>query len=87
MSEKLDKIINWMSEFRDNNKVKGVVLGLSGGKDSTVMAMLAKKVFGDSHCVCSNLWLALYWSHCKRHVFRNTDYGGLFAVCCCGIVA
>ena len=34
MSEKLDKIINWMSEFRDTNKVKGVVLGLSGGKDS-----------------------------------------------------
>lgn len=46
MSEKLDKIINWMSDFRDTNKVKGVVLGLSGGKDSTVVAMLAKKVFG-----------------------------------------
>jgi NAD+ synthase len=46
MSEKLNKIINWMSEFRDTNKVKGVVLGLSGGKDSTVVAMLAKKVFG-----------------------------------------
>ena len=47
MSEKLDKIINWMSEFRDKNNVKGVVLGLSGGKDSTVVAMLAKKVFGE----------------------------------------
>jgi NAD+ synthase len=46
MSEKLDKIINWMSDFRDKNNVKGVVLGLSGGKDSTVVAMLAKKVFG-----------------------------------------
>ena len=46
MSEKLDKIINWMEDFKIKNKVKGVVLGLSGGKDSTVVAMLAKKVFG-----------------------------------------
>ena len=46
MSEKLDKIINWMTEFKNKNNVKGVVLGLSGGKDSTVVAMLAKKVFG-----------------------------------------
>ena len=46
MSEKLDGIINWMSDFKTKNNVKGVVLGLSGGKDSTVVAMLAKKVFG-----------------------------------------
>lgn len=45
MSEKLDKIINWMSDFKTKNNVNGVVLGLSGGKDSTVVAMLAKKVF------------------------------------------
>jgi NAD+ synthase len=48
MSEKLDKIINWMEDFKAKNNVKGVVLGLSGGKDSTVVAMLAKKVFGDN---------------------------------------
>jgi NAD+ synthase len=48
MSEKLDKIINWMTDFKLKNNVKGVVLGLSGGKDSTVVAMLAKKVFGDN---------------------------------------
>ena len=46
MSEKLTKIIDWMTEFKNENNVKGVVLGLSGGKDSTVVAMLAKKVFG-----------------------------------------
>lgn len=46
MSEKLDSIINWMSDFKTKNNVNGVVLGLSGGKDSTVVAMLAKKVFG-----------------------------------------
>ena len=48
MSEKLDKIINWMTDFKLRNNVKGVVLGLSGGKDSTVVAMLAKKVFGNN---------------------------------------
>ena len=53
MSEKLERIIEWMSEFKTKNKVNGVVLGLSGGKDSTVVAMLAKKVFGDNVLVVS----------------------------------
>ena len=48
MSEKLEQIIQWMSDFKTKNNVKGVVLGLSGGKDSTTVAMLAKKVFGDN---------------------------------------
>lgn len=48
MSEKLDRIIDWMYDFKEKNNVKGVVFGLSGGKDSTVVAMLAKKVFGDN---------------------------------------
>jgi NAD+ synthase len=48
MSEKLNKIIAWMQDFKEKNNVKGVVLGLSGGKDSTVVSMLAKKVFGDN---------------------------------------
>lgn len=46
MSNKLIRIIDWMNEFKEKNNVNGVVLGLSGGKDSTVVAMLAKKVFG-----------------------------------------
>lgn len=46
MSDKLSRIINWMNEFKEKNNVNGVVLGLSGGKDSTVVAMLARKVFG-----------------------------------------
>ena len=48
MTDKLSRVINWMTEFKEKNNVKGVVLGLSGGKDSTVVAMLAKKVFGDN---------------------------------------
>ena len=46
MTDKLSRVIDWMTKFKEKNNVKGVVLGLSGGKDSTVVAMLAKKVFG-----------------------------------------
>lgn len=42
-----DKIIEWLEDIKANG-CKGVVLGLSGGKDSTVVAMLAKLVWGDN---------------------------------------
>lgn len=42
----LDKIISWLKNYKEETNCKGVVLGLSGGKDSTVVAMLAKKVWG-----------------------------------------
>ena len=41
------KIINWLTEYKETTNAKGVVLGISGGKDSTVVAMLSKLVFGD----------------------------------------
>lgn len=44
----LETVVNWLTEYKSTNKVKGVVLGLSGGKDSTVVAMLAKKIWGDN---------------------------------------
>lgn len=49
MASKLTKqIIKWLEEYRDNTQCRGVVLGISGGKDSTTVAMLAKKVWGDN---------------------------------------
>lgn len=48
ITDKLNKILEWMSDYRDKNQCRGVVIGLSGGKDSTVVAMLAKRVFGDN---------------------------------------
>lgn len=48
LTDKLNKILEWMSDYRDKNQCRGVVIGLSGGKDSTVVAMLAKRVFGDN---------------------------------------
>ena len=41
-------IVDWMTMYKDTTKCKGVVLGVSGGKDSTIVAMLAKKVFGNN---------------------------------------
>lgn len=49
MASKLtNKIIKWLEEYRDNTQCRGVVLGISGGKDSTTVAMLAKKVWGEN---------------------------------------
>ena len=49
MASKLtNQIIKWLEEYRDNTQCRGVVLGVSGGKDSTTVAMLAKKVWGDN---------------------------------------
>ena len=45
---KKTRIIEWMNEYKEKTNCRGVVLGISGGKDSTVVAMLSKKVFGDN---------------------------------------
>ena len=41
------RITRWLEDYKEYTKCKGVVLGISGGKDSTVVAMLAKKVWGN----------------------------------------
>lgn len=42
----LENILCWLNDYKNKTNCKGVVLGLSGGKDSTVVAMLASKVWG-----------------------------------------
>ena len=44
----INHITEWMNEYKEKTNCSGVVLGISGGKDSTVVAMLSKKVFGDN---------------------------------------
>lgn len=44
--KEIESIIKFLTDYK-NSGCKGVVLGLSGGKDSTVVAMLAKKVWKD----------------------------------------
>lgn len=41
-----EKIINFIREYYKNNNLKGVVLGISGGKDSAVVAALFSKAIG-----------------------------------------
>lgn len=48
MENKLNKILDWLEDYKTHTNCKGVVLGISGGKDSTIVAMLAKKVWGDN---------------------------------------
>lgn len=47
METKLKDILDWLEDYKKRTACHGVILGLSGGKDSTVVAMLAKKVWGD----------------------------------------
>ena len=42
------KIINFLEKYKEETNCKGVTLGISGGKDSTVVAMLSKLVFGEN---------------------------------------
>lgn len=48
METKLKEILEWLEQYKEATRCRGVVLGISGGKDSTVVAMLAKKVWGDN---------------------------------------
>lgn len=48
METKLKEILDWLEQYKETTKCRGVVLGISGGKDSTVVAMLAKKIWGDN---------------------------------------
>lgn len=46
--EHIVEIIDWLKNIKTETNCRGVVIGLSGGKDSTTVAMLAKKVWGDN---------------------------------------
>lgn len=48
MSENLKEIIKWVNAYKIQNNCKGVVVYLSGDKNSTTVAMISKKVFGDN---------------------------------------
>ena len=48
ISTKVGRILTGLEVYKNQTGCKGVVLGLSGGKDSTVVAMLAKRVWGNN---------------------------------------
>lgn len=49
LEEEVKKITNWISNYVDNSKVKGVVVGNSGGKDSATVIALAVNALGNSN--------------------------------------
>ena len=48
MQEVEDKIVSWLREQVNNAKLNGLIVGLSGGIDSSIVAALCKKAFPDN---------------------------------------
>ncbi|MBQ8658720.1 MAG: NAD(+) synthase [Clostridia bacterium] len=48
VKQEKERIIAWLQAHKEQTNCKGVVLGLSGGKDSTTVAMLLKEVWGEN---------------------------------------
>ena len=51
----LDNAILWIKQYVDCSKAKGVVLGLSGGKDSAVVLAMAVKALGKENVVAVSM--------------------------------
>ena len=56
--EKTNKIIEDIKEYYEKNNAKGAVIGISGGKDSAVVASLMVKSLGRENVI--GLWLPCY---------------------------
>lgn len=46
-----EKLLNWLKEYKENTGLKKAILGISGGKDSTVAAMLLVKALGKENVI------------------------------------
>lgn len=46
------KIVSWIKKQVKNAKAKGIVMGISGGIDSSVVALLSKKAVGKNNLLC-----------------------------------
>ena len=55
LREELNNAILWIKEYVENSKAKGVVLGLSGGKDSAVVLAMAVKALGKENVVAVSM--------------------------------
>jgi NAD+ synthase len=51
LQKETQNVIKWVKEFVKNAKAKGVVLGLSGGKDSATVLAIACKALGNENVI------------------------------------
>ena len=58
--KKVNEIIKFIRDYYAKNNLKGVVIGLSGGKDSAVVLALFAKALGNENVLA--LWLPIYSS-------------------------
>ena len=64
-----EKIIEDIREYYKKNNAKGAVIGLSGGKDSSVVASLMVKALGKENVI--GLWLPCYSKESDRDDARS----------------
>ena len=48
MDKQMDTIVKWLQDQVENSKTKGILVGLSGGIDSAVVACLIKRAFPEN---------------------------------------
>lgn len=48
------RIVRWLQDYVKESGARGAVLGLSGGLDSSVVAVICKKAF-PNHCLCVSM--------------------------------
>ena len=50
-----ENAINWIREYVENNKAKGIVVGNSGGKDSATVIAMATKAIGKENIIAISM--------------------------------
>lgn len=74
LKEYLEYLVKFIRETVKNANAKGVVIGISGGIDSAVVACLAKKAFPDNYTA---VWMPIESSEedykCKQELIEQCD--------------
>lgn len=55
LKKQMNNAINWISDYVKKSGVKGVVIGLSGGKDSAVVLAMAVKALGKENVIAVSM--------------------------------